>query len=170
MQEFKGAIVDLVSNPTARWVTLGGAFRFFEIFTLVYFLPCYYQRVFPANKSEFAILNGLIQGFLGFVSTLGSGILGDKLEKKNRMTKAYIGMFGSLVAIPVMAGCCLFKGVGFYTSLFFLGLRFLFSEGFMAPTITMMQATCKPENQGSIVSAYLFFLTVSGCMSTIILN
>lgn len=86
------------------------------------------------------------------------------------MTKAYIGMWGSSIAIPVMAGCCLFQGVGFYTSLFFLGLRFLISEGFMAPTITMMQATVKPENQGSIVSAYLFFLTVSGCMSTIILN
>ena len=39
----------------------------------------------------------------------------------------------------------------------------------MAPTIAMMQKTVKPESQGSIVSAYLFFLTLSGMTSTILM-
>lgn len=40
--QFKNTIVELMKNPTSRWVTLGGAFRFYECFTLVYFLPAFY--------------------------------------------------------------------------------------------------------------------------------
>lgn len=64
----------------------------------------------------------------------------------------------------------MFQGVGFYTSLFFLALKFLLTEGYMAPTITMMQATEKPERQGAVVSAYLCFLTIAGCFSSVLLG
>ena len=69
-----------------------------------------------------------------------------------------------------MAGCLLFPAKGFYFSMFFLFLKFLTTEGYMAPTITMMQNTVKPENQGSVVSAYLCFLTMAGCASTVLLS
>ena len=35
LQLFVGAIKDLWTNPTARYVTIGGAFRFFEAFGIV---------------------------------------------------------------------------------------------------------------------------------------
>lgn len=76
--------------------------------------------------------------FCGVISTLGCGILGDMLEAKSKMAKAWIGIIGSAIAIPAMAGCCLFKGVNFYVSLSCLAIKFLVSEGWMAPTITMM--------------------------------
>ena len=82
----------------------------------------------------------------GVISTLVCGILGDTLESKSRKAKAWIAIIGSALAIPAMAGCCLFEGVNFYVSLGFLALKFIFSEGWMAPTITMMQSTEKPEN------------------------
>jgi len=37
-----------------------------------------------------------------------------------------------------MAGAVLFKGTNFYLSMAFLAVKFLFSEGYMAPTLTMM--------------------------------
>ena len=60
LTQFINTIKDLWGNPTAKWVTLGGSFRFFEAFTAVYFLPSFYQKVYPLMKSEFGILNGLI--------------------------------------------------------------------------------------------------------------
>lgn len=42
MREFAKTIKGLWMNPTAKWVTLGGSFRFFEAFTAVYFLPSFY--------------------------------------------------------------------------------------------------------------------------------
>jgi hypothetical protein len=136
--QFVNTIKDLWSNPTAKWVTLGGALRFFEAFTSVYFLPSFYQKVYPLMKSEFAILNGLIQGPIGAISILACGILADKLEKKTLMAKSYIGMIGGALAIPAIIGACWFKNTNFYLSLAFMAFKFLVSEGFMAPTITMM--------------------------------
>jgi hypothetical protein len=98
------------------------------------------------------------------------GIFCDKFEKKDRMFKSKITCAGAIAAIPLMAGCCLFEGTNFYLSLGLFGLKFLLSEGYMAPGVTMMQSTVKQENQGSIVSAYLFFLTAAGCASTLIMS
>lgn len=60
LKKFVSTIADLWKNPTARWVTLGGSFRFFEAFTVVYFLPSFYQKCYPLLKSEYGVLNGLI--------------------------------------------------------------------------------------------------------------
>jgi MFS family permease len=114
------------------------------------------------------LINGFIQGICGLISVLAYGIIGDKFEKKYPNIKSNMGIIGAVLALPAMAGCCLFKGVNFYLSLALLAFKFIISEGFMAPTITMMQSTVKPQEQGSIVSAYLFFLTVAGCLSTIL--
>ena len=105
---------------------------------MIYFLPAFYQNVFPDLKTQFGLYNGLIQMIGGAICTIICGILGDTLEKKNRKAKAWIAIIGSALAIPAMAGCCLFKGVNFYVSLAFLAFKFFVSEGWMAPTIAMM--------------------------------
>ena len=60
LNKFVNTIADLWKNPTARWVTLGGSFRFFEEFTFIYFLPSFYLKCYPLLKSEYSLLNGLI--------------------------------------------------------------------------------------------------------------
>ena len=97
-------------------------------------------------QKEYSILNGIFKGLGGFLSIIIYGIISDKFEKKDRMIKSKISIAGSLIAIPLMAGCCLFKGTNFYLSLGLFALKFLLSEGYMAPTLTMMQSTVKPEN------------------------
>ena len=119
--------------------------------------------------SQFSTLNGLIQGLGGFISIIASGILADRLEKRYPSIKSYIGIIGGALAIPAIIGATFFEGTNFYLSLAFLAFKFVISEGFMAPTIAMMQRTVKPEAQGSIVSAYLFFLTASGMTATIMM-
>ena len=95
--------------------------------------------------SEFSTLNGLIQGLGGFISIIACGILADKLEKKYPKVKTYIGIIGAMLAIPAIIGATFFEGTNFYISLAFLAFKFVVSEGFMAPTIAMMQRTVKPE-------------------------
>jgi hypothetical protein len=80
----------------------------------------------------------LIKGFGGLISILAYGIIGDRLEKRFPNIKSNMGIVGAMFAIPAMAGCCLFKGVDFHVSLCFLAFKFLISQGYMAPTITMM--------------------------------
>jgi hypothetical protein len=72
------------------------------------------------------------------ISVLGSGILADRLSKRDKSAGSKIGILQGLLGIPLMAGCLLFPAKGFYFSMFFLFLKFLLAEGYMAPTITMM--------------------------------
>lgn len=167
--EFKNALGKVIENPTTRWITLAGTFRFFETFSIVYFLPVFFQKVFPLFKTEYGFYNAAIVASCGFISTILGGLISDRYEKKNRMTKAYVCMVGSVLAIPAIAMCVLNTG-NFYFSLFFMAIKYLLAECWMSPAITMMQNTVKPEESGSIVSAHLFYLTVSGCFSTVILG
>ena len=105
----------------------------------------------------------------GFISIIACGILADKLEKKYPMAKSWVPITGAFLAIPAIVGATFFEGTNFYISMALLALKFIVSEGFMAPTTAMMQRTVKPEIQGSIMSIYLCALTASGCISTILM-
>jgi hypothetical protein len=85
------------------------------------------------------------------------------------MTKANICMIGSALGLPAILVCTLLTG-NFYLSMFAMGVKYLVSECWMSPAITMMQSTVAPEEQGSIVSAHLFYLTIVGCFSTVLLG
>lgn len=51
LQKFVDTCKDIFSNPTARWVTIGGMFRFFEDFSCIYFLPSFYLQNFSHMKT-----------------------------------------------------------------------------------------------------------------------
>ena len=81
--------------------------------------------------------NALIISLCGFMSTVLCGVLSDKFENKSRMTKAYICMAGSAFAIPAIMACVLTTN-NFYISLIALAIKYILSEGWMSPAITMM--------------------------------
>lgn len=120
-------------------------FRFWETFSIVYFLPSFFQKVYPLYKTEYGLYTSAIIAICGFMSTLMGGLLSDKFEKKSRMTKSLICMIGSLLGLPAIAMCTLVTN-NFYVSLFFMALKYLVAECWMSPAITMMQSTVKPEN------------------------
>ena len=106
---------------------------------------------------------------MGFLSTVAGGVISDRFEKRSRMTKALVCLVGSALAIPAITFCVL-NPTNFYRALFFMGIKFLVSECWMSPAITMMQNSVKPTEQGSIVSAHLFYMTAIGCLSTVVLG
>jgi len=118
---------------------------------------------------EYGLYSAAIVASMGALSTILGGLLSDRFERRSRMTKIYICSLGSLLAIPAI-GLCVLNTSNFYLSLVAMGFKYLISECWMSPAITMMQSTVKPEEQGSIVSAHLFYLTVVGCFSTVLLG
>jgi nitrate/nitrite transporter NarK len=111
--------------------------RFFETFSIVYYLPSFFQRVYPMFKGEYGLYNAAIVSVCGFLSTIVGGIISDRFEKKSRMTKAYVCITGSLLGLPAIAACCLITN-NFYLSLFLMAIKYLLSECWMSPAITMM--------------------------------
>ena len=105
---------------------------------MIYFMPSFYQKVFPTRKSEFALLNALLVSFGGTISNMMGGIISDRYKEKNPWINTIIPVFSGLVGVPLMAGCCLFAGVPFRVSLAFLFVKYLLTETYKPPTITMM--------------------------------
>jgi len=103
---------------------------------------------------------------MGMASSLSGGYFSDYYEKKGiLMTKAYICVLSAVLGIPTIAMCCLVQN-NFWFSMTSLGLEYLFAESWLSPCITMMMNTVAPENKGFAVSAFLFFATVAGTIST----
>ena len=144
-------------------------FRLFETFSHMYYLPAFMQQVYPAFKTQFGLYYALIVAGGGFLATLIGGLISDKYEQKNRMTKALVCLVGSVLAIPTLSASVL-TTTSFKFSMAAFALKTLVSENWVAPAVTMMQATVAPKKQGSIVSAHLFFLTVAGCTSAVSLG
>ena len=137
VKQFMDALKQVITNPTARLVTIAGCFRFWETFSIVYFLPSFFQKVYPLYKSEYGLYSAAILSICGFLSTVIGGLISDKFEKRSKMTKALVCMLGSGIGIPVIAACVLTTG-NFYLSLVFMALKYLISECWMSPAITMM--------------------------------
>jgi hypothetical protein len=36
-----------MKNPVARWTTFAGMFRYFETFSVLYYVPSFFMRVYP---------------------------------------------------------------------------------------------------------------------------
>lgn len=81
------------------------------------------------------------------------------------MTKAYVCIFSAVLGIPTIAMCCLVQN-NFWFSMVSLGLEYLVAESWLSPCITMVLNTVSPTNKGFAVSAFLFFATIAGTIST----
>jgi len=85
------------------------------------------------------------------------------------MSKAYVCIIGTLGGVPTIMLCTLVQN-NFWLSLAGLGLEYLSAECWIGPVITMVVNTISPENKGFAVSAFLFFATVAGTISTALLG
>ena len=144
--------------------------RFFAGYGIGFFMPAYFGGVYIDYKKQYSIANAFVVSVCGLISSLTGGILSDKYEKKGvYMAKSYICMLGTFGGIPTIMLCTLIQN-NFWVSMLGLGLEYLLAECWIGPAITMILNTISPDNKGFAVSAFLFFATVSGTISTTLLG
>ena len=62
---------------------VAGSVRFIGGFALGSYLAKYFQAAFPDDNSLYSVLNGLIIGFGGTLSSMGGGFLADRVAVKH---------------------------------------------------------------------------------------
>lgn len=85
------------------------------------------------------------------------------------MSKAWACIIGTGLGIPTIMMCVL-TTENFYVSIAGLGLEYLVAECWIGPAITMVINTISPQNKGFAVGAFLFWASISGMCSTLILG
>jgi MFS family permease len=170
LQKFVAAAIECVVNPTPRWITIAASARFFAGYAIGYFMPSYFEGVWKDDIKLYSSLNAIVVSLCGFASALLGGLISDYFSQRGvHMSKAYVCIAGSLLGVPTIIMCTLSKG-NFYVAIAGLALEYFFAESWIGPAITMVIDTISPENKGFAVSAFLFFATISGTISTTILG
>ena len=95
----------LFENPVGPWCLAGSATKYMGAVTVSYYKPLYFSKVYPDFIDQFSVGNALAYAILGSFSAIAGGIISDKLESKSYMTKSYVVMIGTGLAIPFMYGC-----------------------------------------------------------------
>ena len=47
LTQFVNSLKAVMQNPVAKWTTLAGMFRYWETFSVIYFIPSFFMRVYP---------------------------------------------------------------------------------------------------------------------------
>ena len=168
---FKGFIThmgEVMENPVCKNIFIAGFIRSLASVIVTAFVPVFFQKVFPAFKSQYAVLNAAALTCFGFSSSLIGGIISDKFEKKSYMTKANIVMAGNFIAVPLCGIAC-FAG-NFYLAMACFALKILVSGSYFSPAITMMQNTTASSDSGFVVSCYMFFAHLAQTVSPLIFS
>lgn len=168
--KFCDAAVECVTSPTPRNITIAASFRFFAGYAIGFFMPSYFTHTWPDKKDTYSELNAAVVSVCGFTSALLGGIISDKFTQKGfLMTKAWVCIGGSLLGVPTIMMCCLSQS-NFYVAITGLALEYFVAESWIGPAITMVVNTISPKNKGFAVSAFLFFATIFGTISTWLLG
>jgi MFS family permease len=97
---------------------------------------------------------------LGMVSGIVAGIIADKNEKNSLLTKSWICMAGSIVALPMIALATLQTSY-FNLSMVCFSIFTFFAAAFSGSAITMLQNVSTKEEQGVATSLYFTCITIA---------
>lgn len=88
--------------------------------------------------NDFSYLNALALLVGGLISNMLCGFISDKYDEKNYMTKTYVQVIGTFLGIPTSLGVFLVTN-NFYLCMSSLFLKYMLSEGWISPAISMIQ-------------------------------
>jgi MFS family permease len=141
----------LVSNKCTRWCMLGGMFRFWQAYTMIYFSISYFA--FYGNPIQYGLWNAFSVAVGGFSSSMIAGIISDKFENRSYKTKAYVAVVMSVNAIfTSMVLFLVSNSFGFSMTMVFLNS--LLCEGWASPVMTMIQTVIPVEKKAAAIGAF----------------
>jgi hypothetical protein len=79
----------------------------------------------------------LIYGLCGFISSIGGGIVCDKLSEKNKYAKSWVLVIQNILGLPLFAASYLITH-NFWIALSLYALKMIVSESFISLGIAMI--------------------------------
>ena len=157
-------LAEVTKLPCTRNVLIAGFLRNFAGCIITYYLPVFFGKNHPSFKAQYALVNAAILSICGIIASLASGIMADKFEKKSFWAKGAICVIGQSLAVPLICLATL-QTSSFWLSIAAYTAYFLVASTYVGPAITMMQNTAPVKQQGNVVSAYFFCITIAQTIS-----
>ena len=126
-----------MKDPISRNITIAGMFKYAAWYSMIFYMPVYFQKVFPIFQTEFATINALSLSILGFISSVSGSLIIDRYQKKFPNIMSNVCSISSLLAFPFSIICFL-ATKNFWLSISCLSLQFLLGETWFSPAMTML--------------------------------
>ncbi len=152
---------------------IASSLRFMGGYAIGAYLPIYFSRQFPDLKNQYSLLNAFVISVGGAISSFGGGRLTDYLvnkagKDKGAYIRALIPALGCILGLPFFAGTILADN--FYVAISCLFFEYLFAECWLGPAMAVLQSAVSENIRAFTVACYLFFGTMFGVLSPVILG
>lgn len=139
-----------VEPSGARWLLLASALRFSAGFAILVWLPSAIRASFPEDVEQFALVNSLIKGVAGSLSSISGGVAADALRSKGfgDRSAAWFCAASSLAAAPLWY-FTLAEGLSFQVCMALLCAEYLVAESWLGPAISALQGSVPSDRRGT---------------------
>jgi len=164
----------IISIPRVKYIYIASCLRFCSGLLIAIWLPSYYKEAFPGDIPEYAVVNALIKGVIGFISAILGGYIADGLSKyyksaeedgtgaifhdyfDDQTIRLLLPIVGSVFAIPAFY-LTTHTNASFEVAMFWLAVEYIVAECWFGPTTAVLQSTVGSSKTGTAQG--LFVLT-----------
>jgi len=153
-------VKEILSNPTVLVLFLACALRFCAGFGIGVWAAPFFRQTFPDNQAEYGVVNAIVVGVFGFLSSFGGGKLADTLTSRSsdKGVKAWLMAGSCFLAIP--SWCLVASSQSFSLAMAFLALEYLVAECWFGPAIAILQESVPPNKRGTAQGMFSVLTTI----------
>lgn len=150
----------LASLPTFRHLAMAAGLYGFAAYGLLGWAPTFMRRVHALGYAEIGLQLGLVIGVGGGLATLVSGVLCDRLARRDARWLVWVPALAGLGVLPFFALFCLAPSPGLALAAF-VPVNLL-NVVFAAPTYTITQGLAQLRMRAMASAVMLFVLNLIG--------
>jgi len=157
-------------SRVARMLIMAASAKMIAAYSLSAFLPIWYARVnlIGFSTNEYAVWNAFTISIGGMLSALCGTFLNHHLGKVDYRAPCWIGLFGSLMSIPLI--CVMLFTSYFVVSMSAFFLLIIVGESWFAPAMALLQASVRRSVRAQAVTASLVGATLVGNLGPTVLG
>ncbi|MGV0035831.1 MAG: spinster family MFS transporter [Candidatus Azotimanducaceae bacterium WSBS_2022_MAG_OTU7] len=157
---FKTVVKTMWGFKSFKYIALGAGTQAFVGYGAIAWMPSFLVRAHDMSIGEVGTALGLIIGLFGGVGTLLSGVIGDRLGRKNIKYYMLVPAYGFLIAVP--AGAAVFLVDDLYLVLAIYTLPVFLVNLYTGPTFAMTQSLAPLAMRAAASALLLFIINIIG--------
>jgi len=148
----------LAKLPSFRWIALGCAMSAFGGYAGLYFIPKFLIVSHHMTPVQVGVALSLLTGVSGAIGTYGSGVLADRLGKKNVNWYMYVPIICTYIAIPFAPLFYLPANTAFALTAAIVPT--MLSATYLGPSYAMAQGMVPLRMRAQTIGILLFILNM----------
>jgi MFS family permease len=150
----------LLGLRTYRQMAIAAGLYAMSSYGSIAWMPTFFVRVFGESYAQVGLALGLVMGIGGAVGTFVSGVLCDRLVRRDPRWLLWIPAIGSAASVPFFAAVVL--GRGLWWGLPFYVVSMLLGSMYAAPTYALVQTLAPLRMRAMAAAVILFILNLIG--------